>query len=165
MKEILRKIFGDRWFGAGGVFGSTVPDIEHPVFGKIIFSQGANGPYWIHETYEHDSQEDVCVSIDTVNTDPPSKKQQEFYLNVMGQIDNYFEISSELIIPKYESYVGEKFPKKWKDAFFLGSFSVPLEGDEMRDWDITFTCKTKDSGYLFTCYFEGGNPVYVCVDT
>ncbi|MGH1539230.1 MAG: hypothetical protein ACRBHB_02310 [Arenicella sp.] len=165
MREILRKIFGDKWFGPGGTFGSYVSEIDHPIFGKLIFSQGANGPYWIHETYENSSKEEVCVSIDTVGTEPPSKKQKEFYSNVIEQLDEYFQKASDLIVPEYESYLSETFPLRWKDAFRLASLNVPLEGDEMRKWDITFECKTKNSGFLFTCYFENGKPLYVGVDT
>lgn len=165
MREILRKIFGDTWFGPGGTFGSYVPEINHPIFGELIFSQGANGPYWVHETYETSSEEEICVSIDTVGTEPPSKKQEEFYSKVVTHLDEYFEKVNELIVPKYESYLGVLFPEEWKDAFRLASLGVPLDGDEMRNWEITFVCITRSSGFLFTCYFEKGIPVHVGVDT
>jgi len=162
MRDTLEKVFGARWFGPGAPFGSRVPDIDHPVFGNLIFNQGAKGPYWIHETYDDD---ELCIAIDTIDVSPPSKEQENFYLEVKGSIDRYFDLCRPIIVPEYKRWFDKEFPSSWSKAFKLASLNIPLNGERKRDWEITFECITESTGFLFTCYFVKGEPSGITVDT
>ena len=61
--------------------------------------------------------------------------------------------------------LGKPFPEKWSDEFRPAGLSIPLEGDKNKLWDVTFECLTNNSGFLFTSYFEDGEPSGITVDT
>ncbi|WP_125931871.1 hypothetical protein [Thiosocius teredinicola] len=162
MREILQRWFGRRWFGPGAAFGRKVPAIDHPVFGSLIFQQGAKGPYWLHESF---TDNEVCIAIDTVETERPSIEQEKFFLEVTNNLDRYFEQCREFVAPKYSNVFKEVLPPSWREAFVLGSVGVPLKGDIAQAWEITFECIKNNSGVLFTCHFERGAVTGVTVDT
>jgi hypothetical protein len=136
--------------------------LEHPTFGLITLEKGKKGSYWIHDAYEDD---ELSVSIDTLDDTPPTEPQAEFFSKITLDPDRAFSQAAELIIPRYEQFFGRAFPGQWRSALKLCGVGVPLHGAETHPWDISFECLTDNTGHIFTCYFVNGRPSHVSLDT
>ena len=144
------------------LFGTPPLTLEHPILGRLTLLHGKRGPYWMKDAY---SDDELSISIETVSVEPPSEEQVVFFQTVTGDWDAVFQRVSQDVINKYRSYVRKPFPERWRTALQPGGIGVPLAGDETAAWDITFVCVTDDLGYLFNCWFEGGELRRVSVDT
>ncbi len=144
------------------LFGTPPVSLDHPVFGRLTLQRGKRGPYWMHDAY---SDDELSISIETIGVEPPSEEQVVFFKTVTGNWDSMFRRVSQDVIDRYQSYVGKPFPEHWRAALQPGGIGVPLAGDETKPWDITFVCVTDNLGYLFNCWFEGGEFKGVSVDT
>ena len=142
--------------------GAKAPSLSHPVFGELSLRQGKKGPYWMHDAYE---KGDLAISIESRGGEPPSETQAHFYVSVTTDWDATFARVSNQLVPRYESYLRRPFPPEWRSAFMPAGLGVPINGSNDSPWCITFECVTDNAGYLFTCYFEGGLPSGVTVDT
>ena len=136
--------------------------LDHPAFGAILLCRGKNGPYWMHDAYEDD---ELAISIETRGDSPPSDDQVAFFERIVNDPGQVFARAAHLMAPRYFDYFAAPLPSNWRDAFRLGGLGVPLDGVETNNWDVTFESFANGSGFLFTCYFEQGNPVHVSVDT
>jgi hypothetical protein len=144
------------------LFGTTVPYIEHPVFGRLYWCPGRRGPFWMHDA---DTDDDLAISITATQTEPPSQAQVSFYQGVIANVDAAFQEMAPLLIDRYEKGLGRPFPAQWRTAFKFAGMGVPVDGKRTNDWDIAFTLLTDDLGYIFTCYYENGVPAKVSMDT
>ena len=144
------------------LFGTPPASLDHPVFGLLTLQSGKRGPYWMHDAC---SDDELSISIETVGVEPPSEAQVAFFQTVTGNWDAMFRRVSKDVTDKYQSYVRKPFPEQWRAALQPGGIGVPLAGDETKPWDITFVCVTDNLGYLFNCWFEGGEFKDVSVDT
>lgn len=138
------------------------PSIEHPVLGKIRLLPGKKGFFWMHDTY---SDDEIAISVDTINGEPPTDEQVAFYQMITNDPDAAFARVASRVIPEYEKWLKQPFPKDWREAFKLSGIGVPLAGNENNEWDLTFVLLTNNRGFLFNCYFENGRLVHVGVDT
>jgi hypothetical protein len=135
---------------------------EHPVFGLITLEKGRHGPYWMHDAYRDD---ELSISIDTLDEVPPVEEQVEFYGRITHDSDRAFELAAPLVVSRYEHFFRHPFPEQWRSALRLCGVGVPLHGDETNPWDISFECLTDNTGHIFTCYFVNGCPSHVSLDT
>ena len=142
--------------------GAKAPTLSHPVFGEISLHRGKKGPYWMHEAYERG---DLTISIESRTGEPPSEAQVHFYVALTTDWNATYERVSSLLVPRYEQFLRKPFPTEWQSALIPAGVGVPIDGSNDNPWDVTFECITDDLGYLLTCYFEGGSPSGVTLDT
>lgn len=137
--------------------------LDHPIFGIITLEKrGKKGFYWMHNAYEDD---DISISIDSLDATPPTELQAEFFRKITLDPDMAFSRTAELIVPRHEQFFRRPFPAQWRSALRLCGAGIPLHGVETQPWDISFECLTDNSGHIFTCYFVNGCPSHVSLDT
>jgi hypothetical protein len=115
----------------------------------------------MHDAYEAD---ELVVSIDTVGHARPTEAQAVFFNKIIDDPDGAFGRAAELLVPCYEEFTGRPFPRSWRHALKLCGVGVPLHGQDMHPWDMSFECLTDDSGHIFTCHFVDGRPARVSLD-
>jgi len=140
----------------------NIPSIEHPVFGLITLDRCKNGWYWMHDAYDDD---ELSVSIDTIDGAPPTEGQSNFYSKITLDPDSAFALTAPVIVPRYEEFFRRPFPQQWRLALKLAGLGVPVDGIEANPWDISFECLTDNTGHIFTCYFINGRPSHASLDT
>lgn len=150
--SFLSRIFGRR----------AEPTLQHPVFGTLLLISTKTGAYWEGEPLVGDQT--IGLAIETSGEAPPTEAQVRFFQNTVANLDAAFNLAAPLLVSRYEEWTRGKFPRSWRDAFKFAGISVPLDGVETNDWELTFECIRDEDGHLFTCYFENGRPAHVSVD-
>jgi hypothetical protein len=136
--------------------------IEHPILGELHLEQGKNGPYWLREAYEDDQ---ITLSIDTVDVAPPSDEQAEFFVWVTKNLASIYDTVSSEMETQHLGMHRKPVDADWRKTFQLAGFDVPLQGNRCLPWELTFECLTDDSGFLYTCHFENASLAHVSIDT
>ncbi|MBX3608343.1 MAG: hypothetical protein KF871_00490 [Hydrogenophaga sp.] len=144
------------------LFGKPPRRIEHPVFGEALLMAAKHRSYWEVETEVHGKP--FTVAIETTDEQEPSHVQAEFFKKYAENQDLAFQRACGLLVPEYEKWVREPFPANWREGFAFTSMTVPLEGNELLPWDLSFECLKDRGGHLFTCTFENGKPSQLQVD-
>jgi len=144
------------------LFGDGSHRASHPVFGQLLLVKAKRGSYWECECVA--DVRPLSVSVEAPGGELPTDKQVEFYQRVVGDADATFRRAAPLLVPKYEAWAKRAFPSAWRDAFALAAISIPADGQDASEWDVSFECIADKSGHLFTCYFEGGSPTEVSND-
>lgn len=135
--------------------------IEHSTFGPLLYFDFGPQSYW-----EGEAQIDgrlMAIMIEA-GEEGPTEAQALFYRNAMNDLDALFERVRSVIVPKYESWMNQPFPSEWRKAFAFVGMTVPRNGDELNDWDISFDCLTDPKGHMFTVDIEDGKPTSVAID-
>lgn len=142
--------------------GTKAPSLSHPVFGEISLIRGKKGQFWMHDAYEDG---ELTISIETRSSEEPSEAQVSFFKELTSDWNATFARASGQLIPRYEAFMKKSFPANWRSAFVPAGLNIPIDGATDEPWDVTFECTTDSCGFLFTCYFEKGQPIGVTVDT
>ncbi|AOW13128.1 hypothetical protein LPB72_07410 [Hydrogenophaga crassostreae] len=136
--------------------------IDHPILGELQLEQGKNGSYWLSEAFQDD---DITVSIDTVDVAPPSDEQVEFRVWVTENLASIYDsVSSEMDIQHLGMH-RKPVEADWRKTFRFAGFDVPIQGKIGLPWELAFECLTDDSGFIYTCHFENTSLVHTSFDT
>lgn len=152
MLQILRQIFSPK----------PRLKIEHEIFGLLSLKKGKAGPYWLHED---DSDDDFAISIDTVGGAEPTESQVNFYRDVVFDIDATYDRVSKYLALEHQKMHRKPVAADWRQTFQIGGIHIPLDGNRLLPWEITFECLTDRTGFLYTCHFEIDEIVHVSIDT
>ena len=136
--------------------------IAHSILGQLQLEQGAKGPYWLREAYQVG---ELTLSLETVGETPPSDAQAKFFQWVNNDLEEIYKASASNLESRHQGMQRKPVHVDWHRTFRLVGISVPLEGNRLLPWDITFECLTDNSCYLYTCHFENGSLTHVAVDT
>lgn len=136
--------------------------MHHPVFGDLLLEHGKKGPYWLNEAC---SDGDLTIAIDTVGQAEPSEAQVGFFRRVVGSPEDTFRRASVALARRHEEMHGKPVSSEWQQTFRLASIGVPLDGNALLPWEVTFECLTDNTGFLYTCHYENDQLVHVSLDT
>jgi hypothetical protein len=136
--------------------------IEHPVLGEALLIHTKSGAYWEVETEVQ--QRPFTITIEAPDRADPSESQVAFFQKFSRNPDFAFAQAAPLLTGEYEKWVRQPFPANWRDAFELVGMTVPVAGNELNPWDLSFDCLQDRAGHQFTCTFEDGKPSSISID-
>ena len=134
-----------------------------PTFGELTLVPGAKGPYWLHEVPK--GMSGLTISICTRAGELPTKDQVRFFEAIVSNEEATYARVGARLNSEHEKMHHKGVPADWRLAFKLSGITVPLDGDALTPWDITYKCLTDGTLYLYTCYFDKGAVDHVSVDT
>lgn len=137
---------------------------EHPYFGPmILFAQRDNDQsYWECEV-KFDG-ETLGIGICAPDRSEPSNHQLQFVQSLLADPDGAFNKASPILVPEFQTWHRQPFPKNWREAFRWVGFMVPAGGKETNPWEISYESLVDAAGHHFTCYFEDGKASRASVD-
>lgn len=135
-----------------------------PYFGDaILFTfRETNQSYW--EAEIKCEGKPVCVIINAPDCGEPSKEQTDFARQIVSEPDTAFSRGETLLAREFEQWHKKPLPPDWRTAFKFVGFTVPAEGNNHNDWELSYESLWDPKGHVFTCYFNGGKPTSVTVD-
>lgn len=159
---MLRKIFN--LFNRDLTGKTWSEEKVHPYLGRMtLFAQRDNDQSYWECAVEFESEE-IFIGVKVPNRTMPSNEQVQFLKDIMANPDIAFEKASPILIPEFETWHKQRFPKSWREAFKLVGVIIPAEANEMNPWELSFESKVDTVGHQFTCYFENGIARGVSVD-
>lgn len=136
--------------------------IQHDVLGVLWLEKGKAGPYWLHEA---NAGGEWAISIDTIGDAIPTESQVNFYRDVVVDIDATYDRVSKYLALEHQKMHRKPVAADWRQTFRLGGIHVPLDGNRLLPWEITFECLTDRTGFLYSCHFENDKLVHLSIDT
>ncbi|MBN2144198.1 MAG: hypothetical protein JW774_06210 [Candidatus Aureabacteria bacterium] len=148
MKNFSKKLFKS----------NSVPDIDHPFFGKMLYAGG----YWEVEELTYGNYSNISVSVNA-HENGLFEPHENFTKNILSNLDETIKKLKLKISEQFESFLQKPVPDNFFDEFALIGLSTPENGDINNGWDISFECKS-DQDHTFTVYFENGVASEISVD-
>jgi hypothetical protein len=141
--------------------GPEVATASSPVFGKMRLLDFGDSQYWECEP-EFDGRT-ISVAVNTENGAMPSDAQVEFYRRATQDIDALFELVHPNLGPAFAELYGP-LPNDWRTAIEFCGIDIPIGGDAMNPWSVSFESVDDRKG-LYSCNIEGGKPGSVGFDS
>jgi hypothetical protein len=110
--------------------------IEHPVLGEAVYFKAKFGSYWEVDTEV--GAWPFTLILDSENLEEPSPSQVAFFQRFASDPDVAFRIVSSLLIPTYEKWAKEPFPKVWQDKLSFVGMSIPRPANESLTYELSF---------------------------
>lgn len=138
--------------------------VNHPYFGDMILFafKKSDKSYWEAEI-EFESHR-LRVSIDSPYLKAPSKQQIDFARQIVAEPDVTLSKTLPLLAPEFERWHNKPLPADWRAALKFIGFTVPVDGDDNNEWELSYESLWDAEGHLFTCTFIEGEPKNVSVD-
>jgi len=136
----------------------------HPYFGNMLLFAFKNSDksYW--ETEIDFESHRLSVSIDSPDLTEPSKPQIDFARQIIAGPDVALSRALPLLAPEFERWHNKPLPADWRAALKLMGFTVPVNGNDNNEWELSFESLWDAEGHLFTCTFIDGEPKTISVD-
>jgi hypothetical protein len=137
---------------------------SHPYFGDIVLFafKDTDRSYWEAELECEGNP--IGVGINAPDRGEPSESQIQFARRIIAEPDAAFGWAEPLLALEFERWHKKPLPPEWREALKFVGFTVPTDGNEQNEWDLSYESLSDSSGHMFTCYFNGGKPVSVTVD-
>lgn len=136
----------------------------HPYIGNMLLFAFKNSDqsYWEAEVNFEGYQ--IGVSIDAPDFKEPSEQQIEFARRIITEPDVAFSQALPLLSIEFERWHKKPLPSDWRAALKFVGFSVPVDGDDKNEWELSYESLWDAGGHLLTCSFIDGEPKTVSVD-
>jgi hypothetical protein len=137
--------------------------LNHAYFGRLLFVRGADtaANYGEGELAVPGLPEKVGLTI-PARESGPSEAQVHFCRSLLGDFDALFTRCRPVFEGKFEEWTQKAFPSHWREDFSLVGLGLPVGGDELRPWDVTYFVEA--ANHYFTAYFENGTATYLTID-
>lgn len=136
----------------------------HWYFGDILLFafQNSDNSYWEAEIDYEGCR--LSVTIDSPDRQEPSAKQSDFARQIIAEPDVAFSRAQPLLAVEFERWHKKPLPADWRIALKFVGFSVPVDGDDKNEWELSYESLWDADGHLLTCSFIDGEPKTVSVD-
>jgi hypothetical protein len=137
--------------------------LNHSYFGRLLFIRGTNAAsnYWEGELAVLGLPEKVGLTIPAPESGP-SEAQVHFCRSLLGDLEALFTRCKPVFEGKFEEWTQKAFPSHWREDFSLVGLGLPVGGDEMRPWDVTYFVEA--ANHYFTASFENGTATHLTID-
>lgn len=138
--------------------------IHHSFFGQLHYFEFSDSSknYYEGKLNLGGPLGEVEVYIDADNSGP-SKGQESFCTHLWKNPNTLAESIKELLYKHFEEWTGKAAPKEFWQEFNCTGITIPINGDEHYDWDVSSASKT-DKNHLFTVYFQNGKAKDVLIE-
>lgn len=154
MKLLTRDLTGRTW----------EKEATHPYFANLLYfgSKSEAKSYWEAElALPDDPGKRIGVTL-TGTPAGPTEEEERFCRQTLTDPDNLFEKCRAAFEIELGKWVSAPMPTKWRDAFTLDGFQVPVGGDPLSAWEVCYF--VNPARRYFTAVFENGRLKHVRVD-
>lgn len=154
MLKSVKKIFG----------AGKSKQMDHPYFGHLHFfkPKGSQHPYWQGEIRPVSQTFAITIRIHA-DEQGPTREQDKFLRRIVSDPDSLVPLFSDLVKPHFERWCQKTYADHFLKEFECTGLLIPMDGDQKKDWAITFT-RISDGDFVFSVFFENGVAINTDLD-